>query len=224
MKENQGRTMATMWHNCTQNSEDICPCCDKTWMQLRAGKVTGSSLSKIMANYGKAFGEPAKNLAVDIASFELGGSMPTDNYTNTHMERGHEEEPIIRMLYEETFFCDVTNGGFYDNGQTGASPDGRVSEDGLVEIKSAIAGVHYRRIKRGTLDPAYRWQCVFELKESDREWLDFISFCSTFPKDNRLFVFRIHRQNVRDDFKMIDTRLLEFRKLIEQIKTDIKGK
>lgn len=44
-----------IWHDVDQNSDE--------WMALR-GRVGGSSIGKIMANYGKAFGQPAQDLAV----------------------------------------------------------------------------------------------------------------------------------------------------------------
>ena len=114
-----------MWFDICQNTD--------AWLDLRAGKRTGSSASKIMANFGKAFGDPAKKLAVDIAIERVTGKrIEKDNYTNNHMERGHIQEPLARMKYEETFFVDVTNGGFFDNGNSGCSPDGRVNPNGLI--------------------------------------------------------------------------------------------
>ena len=82
--------------NCEQNTDE--------WFELRLGKVTGSSIAKIMANYGKAFGNPAKDLAVDLAVEQLTGKRKENNYSNSHMARGHEEEPIARALYEDKFF------------------------------------------------------------------------------------------------------------------------
>lgn len=202
-----------MFHNIEQNTEQ--------WLELRKGKVTGSSISKVMANYGKAFGDPAKKLAVDIAVTQLGGVIESDSYTNEHMERGHEQEPIARMLYEQNYFCDVARGGFYDNGFTGCSPDGHVGTNGLVEIKSVIPSVHYKRFKSGSFDSAYKWQLVFNLKETDREWIDYISYCSGFPDDKKLFDVRCYADSFKEEFKQIDTRLSEFRELIETIKEDI---
>ena len=37
------------------------------WWSVRAGLVTGSKIASIMANYGNAFGEPAKAYAAQIA-------------------------------------------------------------------------------------------------------------------------------------------------------------
>ena len=200
--------------NCEQNTEE--------WFDLRLGKVTGSAISKIMANYGKAFGNPAKDLAVDLAVEQLTGKRKANNYSNSHMERGHEEEPIARALYEDKFFVDVLNGGFYDNDKTGCSPDGNVSTYGLIEIKSAIPSIHYARIKKGTFDSSYKWQLAFNLKETGREWIDFVSFCSTFPISKRLYTYRITKEDFKEEFSMIDLRLELFFDLLNKIKEDIK--
>jgi hypothetical protein len=109
------------WIDIDQNSE--------AWFDLRLGKVTGSTIGKVMANLGKAFGQPAKDLAVNLAIEQLTGVRQGGDYQNAHMERGHIEEPIARLLYEELYFVDVLNGGFYDNVLTGASPDGRVGDE-----------------------------------------------------------------------------------------------
>jgi len=203
-----------MWHDIEQNTDE--------WLSLRGGKVTGSSIAKIMANSGKAFGNPAKELAATLAVEQVTGQFVRGEcYMNSHMERGHAEEPIARRLYEERFFVDVTNGGFYDNGFTGCSPDGVVGLDGIIEIKSAMPHIHYARVKRNGLDPHYKWQCLFNLIESDSVWLDFISYCSVFPEKKRLFVYRVDRSQWVEECQMIESRLDEFKRLVDEIKVNI---
>lgn len=202
-----------MFHDILQNNDD--------WLLMRAGKATGSAIAKIMANYGKSFGDPAKKLAANIAVEQLTGKNISSNYTNEHMQRGHEQEPIARMLYEETYFCDVANGGFFDNGFTGCSPDGLVEDNGVIEIKSVIASVQYATLKRGTYDPAYKWQLNFNLKETERDWIDYASFCQEFPDNRKLIVYRMNKDEQQEEFKMIDDRLAEFKKLVDEVKRDI---
>lgn len=205
-----------MWHDIGQGTDE--------WLDLRAGKVTGSAIAKVMANYGKAFGEPAKDLAATIAVEQLTGKrVQSNSYTNSHMDRGHEEEPIARAAYEAMFFVDVAMGGFYDNGDTGSSPDGLVLDNGLIEIKSAIASVHYSRIKKGGFDSSYKWQFLFNLRESGREWIDFVSYCSDFPEEKRLYVHRINRADFAEEFGMIEARIAEFFALVSEIKKTIGG-
>ena len=203
-----------MFHSIDQNTDE--------WLEMRGGKVTGSAISKIMANGDKAFGEPAKRLAVDIAIEQIKGAPILNNYSNDHMERGHEQEPIARALYEDEYFCSVDNGGFFDNGFTGCSPDGLVNTDGVVEIKSVIPSVQYKTIKRGAYDPSYRWQLVFNLKETGRDWIDYISFCAEFPVGNQLFIERIQAESLGVEFDQIEKRLAEFFQLVEQVKSDVR--
>lgn len=205
--------VSTMFLDMQQNNDQ--------WLLSRSGKVTGSSAAKIMANYGKAFGDPAKKLAANIAVEQLTGSNIASDYTNAHMERGHLQEIFARQLYEETYFCDVANGGFFDNGFTGCSPDGLVDDSGVIEIKSVIASVQYATLKRGYPDPAYKWQLNFNLKETGRDWIDYISFCQEFPDNRKLIVHRLHKDDQQEEFEMIDVRLAEFKKLVDEIKSDI---
>lgn len=203
-----------MFHDISQNSQP--------WLELRAGHLTGSAVSKVMANDGKAFGDPAKKLAVDIALEQITGKSISSGYSNDHMERGHEQEPIARQLYESLYFCDVDNGGFFDNGFTGCSPDGVVS-NGLIEIKSVIPSVHYKRIKNGGFDSAYRWQIMFNLKESGKDWIDFISYCANFTEDKQLYVYRILASEQQEDFDKMDKRIADFQALVYEVKQDILG-
>ncbi len=201
------------FHDIEQNTDE--------WFDMRGGKLTSSNLGKIMANYGKAFGEPAKKLAATIAAQQLGAEVASNSFSNEHMERGHQQEPLARMLYENETFCDVTNGGFFSSDFVGCSPDGLVNDNGVIEIKSVITNVHYANIKRQAVDPAYKWQCIGNLKFTGRDWLDFISYCQEFPIGKQLFVWRIRKEELADEFKKIDSRISEFKKLVDEMKLTI---
>lgn len=202
-----------IFHDIKQNTEE--------WMQLRCMVPTSSNLSKIMANLGKEFGEPAKAYAVDIAISRITGKPVQGGYSNSHMDRGHEEEPLAVMAYEEKMFCSVTNGGYFDCYGFGCSPDGLVGDDGVVEIKSAIPSVHYNRIRKQTFDSAYKWQLIGNMKFTEREWIDFISYCSGFPDDSRLYICRLKRKDFRAEIVAIDKRVEEFNKLIDSTQKSI---
>jgi len=196
------------------------------WFELRAGKLTSSNLPKIMANYGKAFGKPAKDYAVNVATEQLTGVPISSSYSNAHMERGHEQEPIARQLYELETFSTVTNGGFFDLGNIGCSPDGLVDDDGVIEIKSVIPHVHVANMKRQAVDPAYYWQCVGNLLFTGREWIDFVSYCSAMPEQSQLFTHRLYAKDLASEFEQIKTRVSEFMKQVGEYKNiiNLKGK
>lgn len=204
-----------MWHDVQQNSDE--------WAALRCGKVTASNFGCFMANEGKAFGDPAKRYALQIALERLTGKKAEVGFSNDHTERGHEQEPIARMLYESEQFCTVDNGGFFDLGLYGDSPDGLVDEDGVIEIKSVIAPTHYATMQRGSFDPSYRWQLVGHLDCTGREWVDFISYCSEFPEDSQLLVYRLKRSECEESIQRLRERRELFLTLVDEIQQTIKG-
>jgi len=195
------------FHNVEQNTDE--------WQALRLGKATASNFGVFMANYGKDFGDPAKRYALQIALERLTGKKAEHGFSNDHMERGHEQEPVARMLYAEECFADVLNGGFFDCGDYGDSPDGRIGESGLIEIKSVIASTHYATMQRGNYDPAYKWQLVGHLDCSGCDWVDFVSYCSDFPPATQLCVYRLHRDECADELAMLQERRADFLGLVK---------
>lgn len=202
-----------IFHDVKQNGDE--------WDALRVSRITGSAVCKAMANFGKAFGEPAKKYATNIAVEQITGCPSGDSFSNEHTERGHEEEPLAIMEYENSFFCDVSNGGFFEDGDLGCSPDGLVCNDGLIETKAHIPSIHYANIVRGSYNPAYKWQYAFNLKLTKRDWIDTMSYCKTFPEGKRLYVCRCTKYDFKNEFEMIDVRIEQFRKLIEETKERI---
>lgn len=204
-----------IFHNVQQNTDE--------WQTLRCGKATSSNFGLFMANFGKAFGEPAKKYALQIALERINGFKLDTGFSNEHTERGHEQEPLARMRYEDDYFTKVENGGFFDCGLYGDSPDGLVGSEGGIEIKSVIASTHYANLERGTFDPAYKWQLVGHLDCTGRKWFDFCSYCSDFPIEKQLIVYRLHRDEVDDELRMLNERRQEFLELVSNIENKIRN-
>lgn len=196
-----------LWHDVEQNTAE--------WQALRLGKATASKFGCFMANDGKSFGDPAKQYALQIALERLTGTKSEFSFKNDHMDRGHEQEPIARMLYEDERFVDVLGGGFFDCGEYGDSPDGLVGTDGVVEIKSVIATTHYATLRRNSYDPSYRWQFIGHLDCTGRDWVDFISFCSDFPEGKQLSIHRLYRDECGDELSRLAERRTEFLALVQ---------
>jgi len=194
------------FHDVPQNTD--------VWQALRLGKATASNFATFMANDGKAFGEPAKRYALQLALEQLTGKKAEHSFSNEHMERGHEQEPVARILYEEETFVTVANGGFFCWNTYGDSPDGLVGSDGVVEIKSVTAPVHYETLRRDSFDPSYRWQLVGHLDCTGRQWVDFISYCADFPKDLQLLVYRLTREQCANDLERLRARRADFLQLV----------
>lgn len=202
------------FHDVPQNSPE--------WDALRLGKATASNFATFMANYGKAFGDPAIRYAVKIALERITGIKAEYSFSNEHMERGHEQEPIARMRYEDENFVDVANGGFFDCGDYGDSPDGLIGTDGVIEIKSVIAPTHYATLRRGSFDPAYRWQLIGHLDCTGRQWVDFVSFCDDFPEPTKLITHRLTRDDCADEIDKLRERRAQFLALVNDTFSQIR--
>ena len=203
------------FHDVEQNTD--------AWQALRLGKATASQFGAFMANDGKAFGEPAKRYALQIA-LELDTGRKADfSFSTDHMDRGHEQEPIARMLYEDENFVDVSNGGFFCWGTHGDSPDGLVSNDGVLEVKSVTAAVHYATLMRKSFDPAYKWQLIGHLDCTQRAWVDFASYCAEFSEGRQLIVHRLHRDDFTAEIERLQSRREDFLELVQTTLANIRA-
>jgi len=194
------------WHDVEQNGPD--------WDALRLGKITASSYPKFMANYGAAFGDPAKRYALQVALERVTGNKAEHSFKTDDVELGLEQDPIARMFYEEQTFCDVGNGVFYDWGYWGESPYDLFDDDCALETNCVIALFHHANIRRGKFDPAYKWQIVGHLDGTGREWVDFASFCSDYPEHKQLAVFRTYRGEVQEELTQLAERRQQFLELV----------
>ena len=197
-----------IFHDIQQNTDE--------WNALRCGKATASQFGCFMANDGKAFGDPAKRYALQVALEICNGYKAEFSFSNDHTERGHEQESVARMLYEQEYFVDVLNGGFFDWETYGDSPDGRVGNDGIVEIKSVTAPIHYATLRRGSFDPSYRWQLIGHLDCTGRDWVDFVSYCSDFPAEKQLITHRLRRDDLDLEIQKLRNRRDEFIELVQE--------
>ncbi len=191
-----------VFHNVLQNSDE--------WINLRIGKATASNFPLFMARMGFSFGEPAQIYAWQLACERFHGRKIRSEFTNEHMQRGHELEPIARALYEDRYFTMVANGGFFDCGEYGDSPDGLVGDDGAIEIKSVGLKTHVATFKRDDYDPAYKWQLIGHLDCTGREWVDFVSYCPDFPDHKQLLVHRLYREDYGQEIAMLRERREQF--------------
>ena len=169
------------------------------WLETRRGKITASRISDIMAN-GRG-GKPSatrENYLVELALQRVTGIVSSDGFVSAAMQRGTELEPIARAEYEVTSGNDVDEVDFVDHpllARCGASPDGLVGLDGLVEIKCPQAKQHLSTLRTRDIDRGYMLQIQWQLACTRRDWCDFVSYNPEFPERLRLVVIRVPRDD-----------------------------
>lgn len=166
------------------------------WYQERCGKVTASRICDVMATTQKGWGAARAKYMDDLIAERLSGQ-PTIRRVAS-MEARVELEPEARIAYE--FYTDnaITEVGFIPHPSipnAGASPDGIVSDDGLVEIKCLDPRAHITLVKSGIIDSAYLYQVQFQMACTERSWCDFFTYQPLMPEELKIFKRRI----IRDD-------------------------
>ena len=158
------------------------------WLKKRLGKITGSTIHKIMSL--KENSSTRAKLLQDLTLERISGS-PTKNIVTGPMARGLELESEARIAYElENQKVVLT--GFIEHPtikEAGASPDGLVGEDGLIEIKCLNIKNHNEIVKKQTLPKQYNFQIQFQLACTNRAWCDFVAYHP--DSDHSLYVKRV---------------------------------
>ena len=152
------------------------------WFAARCGIPTASSFDRIItAKTGK------KAAAIDKYINQLVGERGTGRWQFTPdtpaTRHGKEHEPIARKYYEFLFDTEVFEIGLclHDDLDAGASPDGLIGDDGLLEIKCPFAtDVHIGYLRDGVLPDIYKAQVMGQLWVTEREWCDFFSYHTDF--------------------------------------------
>ena len=164
------------------------------WFAVRCGKVTASRIKDVMATVKSGESVSRKNYRAQIIAERLTGNVePT--YTNGAMQWGTDTEPLARAAYE------VTNGVMVDQVgmilhaslDSGASPDGLVGNDGLIEIKCPNTATHIEYLLSHTVPNEYVMQMQWQMECTGRQWCDFVSYDPRMPESLQMLVIRVAR-------------------------------
>jgi len=163
------------------------------WLQERLGMATSSEFDKATAS-GRA-GNPSKtkfDYLCALLSERTTGNL-VEKYHNKYMQWGTDNEPAARSMYEFDTGSEVTEIGFVKTGDNiGASVDGIVSDDGMIEIKCKTSQNHIACILKNKCPSQHMKQIQGQLWILGREWCDFVSFDPRNPFRDILIV-RVQR-------------------------------
>jgi putative phage-type endonuclease len=168
------------------------------WLQERCGKVTASRIADLMARTKTGWGASRANYASQLICERLTGCV-APSFTNAAMIHGTETEPEARRAYEFFVDRDVQQVGFVPHptiGMAGASPDGLVGDEGLLELKCPNTATHIETLLLGEIPDKYMKQMQFQMACTNREWCDYASYDNRLPERMRLFVKRVNRSSI----------------------------
>ena len=163
------------------------------WSLARAGRVTASRVADVLATTKSGHGASRSNYMSELIVERLTGA-PAEHFVSKEMQWGTDHEEEARIAYEELTGEIVRQVGFVEHPtieMSGASPDGLVGSEGIVEIKCPNTATHIATILTGKADSRYYAQMQWQMECTGRRWCDFVSYDPRMPENLRLFVVRV---------------------------------
>lgn len=183
------------------------------WFAMRAGKVTASRVADVMAKTKSGPSASRANYMAELIVERLTGE-PAARFTNAAMEWGTEKEPEAIAAYEFMHDASVSPAGFIlhpDSLETGASPDGFVGTDGLIEVKCPNTATHIETLLSAKVPAKYITQMQWQMACTGRAWCDFVSYDPRLPAHLSMFVSRVERDEafIADAWAEVSAFLVE---------------
>lgn len=180
------------------------------WFAARLGKATASRISDIVARTKSGYSTSRANYAAQLVCERMTGAK-AESFTNAAMQWGVDNEADARAEYAFMTGATVEEVGFVDHPAVafaGASPDGLVGTDGMVEIKCPISATHIDTLLNDTVADKYVVQMQWQMACTGRSYCDFVSYDPRLPEEMRLYVRRFHRDE--DRIKQLTDEVTKF--------------
>jgi putative phage-type endonuclease len=163
------------------------------WFEARLGRVTASRVADVIAKTKSGYSASRDNYMAQLICERLTGQQG-ESFTNAAMTWGTETEPLARSAFEAYADVMVEEVGFVPHPRirdSGASPDGLVGAEGMLEIKCPNTATHIDTLLTQTVPGKYITQMQWQMACCERQWCEFVSFDPRLPQDLQLFVKRV---------------------------------
>ena len=165
------------------------------WHAARCGKVTASRIVDVMAKGKGGEATTRAGYKAELLS-ERDTGQQSEGFKSGAMQWGNDAEPLARAAYEAETGQFVTEVMFVPHpriAMSGASPDGLVGTDGLVEFKCPATATHIATLLGTPIKREYLLQMQWQMACTGRAWCDFVSFDPRLSEPKQLKVIRIMR-------------------------------
>jgi putative phage-type endonuclease len=180
------------------------------WFAARIGRVTASRVADVLAKTKTGYSTTRDNYMAQLVCERLTGQKG-ESFTNAAIQHGIDTEAYARAAYEALKDVLVDEVGFVPHPSiimAGASPDGLVGDDGLLEIKCPNTATHIETLLSQTVPGKYNTQMQFQMACTNRSWCDFVSFDNRLPQELQLFVKRVPRDNMY--IRLMEDEIVKF--------------
>jgi putative phage-type endonuclease len=193
------------------------------WLKMRVGMCTGSRIIDVVTKLKKGgYCAARQDYLMELVVERLTG-LNADNYVSPAMQWGIDNEQFAVAAYEIERDVMLEPGGFAMHPEIkwfGASPDRRIGENGLLEVKCPTSRTHLRYLIENVVPIEYQPQMLAEMACSEREYVDFVSFDPRFPPGLQLFVKRFERND--ELIAIMETEIRQFLTEVEAMEKQVR--
>lgn len=198
------------------------------WFAVRLGKVTASRVADLMAKTKTGYAASRENYMAQLVLERITGAK-AESFSSAAMQWGTDQEPFARAAYEAARDVMVEEQGFAPHPtieMAGASPDGLVGDDGLVEIKCPNTATMIETLLTEKVPSKYIAQMQFQMACTGRKWCDYVVFDPRMPPKAQLFIKRVDRDDkfIAEMEAEIVKFLAEVQSQVEKLNQIIEGK
>jgi putative phage-type endonuclease len=196
------------------------------WFTARLGKVTASRVADVLARTKTGYSASRANYLTQLVLERVTGTK-SEGFTSAAMQWGIDQEPFARAAYEASKGVLVDEVGFIPHPMieaSGASPDGLVGADGMVEIKCPDSKTALECwLSADPVESKYFTQMQWQMACAGRFWCDYVVFDPRMPAKAQLFVYRVERDDqwiketeieVKKFLAEVDAKVAALRKII----------
>lgn len=150
----------------------------KEWFDVRLGRFTASQIDNLLGI--KGLGLTGESYIFEKAAESVFGADEDEGFTSFDMQRGTELEPIAFRKFKELKeldFIDVQETSFFCLGDhAGASPDGLVGNDAILEIKCPRPLKFFKLVKDNQIDKVYLSQMQMQMLCTNSQRAHFFNY------------------------------------------------
>lgn len=187
------------------------------WEKERLGKLTASRFFDAIDQLKNGGWKKARwDYMLELVAERLTG-MRKEKYLNGPMLWGVETEPQALAVYAKKR-GEINPGHFVNHptlAMSGATPDGFVGDDGLVEVKCPNSDTHVATLLQKIVPDEYLTQALWQLACTGRQWCDYLSYDPRMPPALRAAVIRIERD--RKQITRLEALAVDFLTEVESL-------
>ena len=194
------------------------------WIESRIGKVTASRVFDIMPGKKGGYLASRKKYMLELLAERITG-VELDNVVSKAMQWGTDTESLARSAYEAWTGSIVTEVGFIEHPTIpsfGASPDGLVGEDGVLELKCPTQTTHLEVMSSGVINPRYTLQMQTQMMCTGRHFAHYVDYDPRMPEFAMYYCVRVEADP--DMFTDIECEVRKFVIELNAMEARIRGK